>query len=159
MLLNRQGEASKEERKDEHLSDDNTGGHRRLCSCALLTQDGVEQLELARLYREEAQAAPSKVRNPRHSSMGSIRDPCENPARRDPDPATFVPPGIPVCFAAGYGSTVSIGRTCPRYRRARQDRTCADFLSCNSLAYNLRVGACSKSSAHSRLARRLVNYT
>jgi hypothetical protein len=83
---------SKQERKDEHLSDDNTGGHLRLCSCALLTQDGVEQLELARLYREEAQAAPSKVRSPRHSSMGSIRDPCENPARRDPDPATFVPP-------------------------------------------------------------------
>jgi hypothetical protein len=53
MLLNRQGEASKEERKDERLSDDNTGGHRRLCSCALLTQDGVEQLELARLYRKE----------------------------------------------------------------------------------------------------------
>src|SRR5215203_5366854 len=39
-----------------------------------------------------AQAAPSKVRSPRQSSMGSIRDPCENPARRDPDPATFVPP-------------------------------------------------------------------
>ena len=57
MLLNRQGEASKEERKDEHLSDDNTGGHRRLCSCALLTQDGVEQLELARLYRKEARRA------------------------------------------------------------------------------------------------------
>ena len=95
MLLNRQGEASKEERKDEHLSDDNTGGHRRLCSCALLTQDGVEQLELARLYREEAQAAPSKVRSPRHSSMASIRDPCENPARREPDPATFVPLAYP----------------------------------------------------------------
>ena len=49
---------SKQERKDEHLSDDNTGGHRRLCSCALLTQDGVEQLELARLYREEARRRP-----------------------------------------------------------------------------------------------------
>jgi len=49
---------SKQERKDEHLSDDNTGGHRRLCSCALVTQDGVEQLELARLYREEARRRP-----------------------------------------------------------------------------------------------------
>jgi len=49
---------SKQERKDEHLSDENTGGHRRLCSCALLTQDGVEQLELARLYREEARRRP-----------------------------------------------------------------------------------------------------
>lgn len=152
---------SKQERKDEHLSDDNTGGHRRLCSCALLTQDGVEQLELARLYREEARRRPlrPKLEARAIALWGVYATPAKIrlAAIRILPPSS--PPGIPVCFAAGYGSTVSIGRMCPRYRRARQDRNCAEFLSCNSLAYNLRVGACSKSSAHSRLARQLVNYT